>query len=114
MASINSVALNPCGLIANSVFNDVIIVDSGPDPFDPSSPHDYMDESDIAWATGTRVVISSRILVGRAHAMSDMSHVCLGGGCIFPSGIVAITYTTYVYGHETNVPCFADKRSNIF
>lgn len=44
--------LNPCGLVANSLFNDVIVVGSAPEPFDPLSPSDYMDESGISWVTG--------------------------------------------------------------
>lgn len=34
------------------MFNDVFVVASAPDPHDPLSPHEYMDESGISWVTG--------------------------------------------------------------
>lgn len=54
-------ALNPCGLVANSMFNDMIVVDSAPDPYNPLSPYDYMDESGISWVTGEITSISQLI-----------------------------------------------------
>lgn len=52
LATTGVLELNPCGLAANSVFNDVIVVDSAPDPYDGDSPYEYMDELDISWTTG--------------------------------------------------------------
>ncbi|CAM9899509.1 unnamed protein product, partial [Pylaiella littoralis] len=51
LESLGALALNPCGLVANSMFNDRIVVDSAPDPYNPLSPYDYMDESGISWVT---------------------------------------------------------------
>lgn len=34
------------------MFNDMIVVDSAPDPYNPLSPYEYMDESGISWVTG--------------------------------------------------------------
>lgn len=34
------------------MFNDVIVVGSAPDPYDPLSPYGYMDEVGISWVTG--------------------------------------------------------------
>lgn len=52
--AVGGMELNPCGLVANSMFNDMIVVGSAPEPFDPLSPYDYMDESGISWVTGER------------------------------------------------------------
>lgn len=34
------------------MFNDVIVVDSAPEPYESLSPYEYMDESGISWVTG--------------------------------------------------------------
>ena len=52
LATTGSLDLNPCGLVANSVFNDKFVVQSAPDPYDSSLPYEYMDESEISWVTG--------------------------------------------------------------
>ena len=39
------------------MFNDIFVVASAPNPHDPLSPYEYMDESGISWVTGE---ISSR------------------------------------------------------
>lgn len=36
------------------MFNDIIVVAAAPDPYDPLSPHEYMVETDISWASGER------------------------------------------------------------
>ncbi|CAM9852767.1 unnamed protein product [Scytosiphon promiscuus] len=51
LESVGAVELNPCGLVANSMFNDVFVVDSAPDPYSTISPYEYMDESGISWVT---------------------------------------------------------------
>ena len=52
LASTGTLDLNPCGLVANSVFNDKIVVSSAPSPYDSLPPYEYMDESEISWVTG--------------------------------------------------------------
>ena len=47
LASTGTLDLNPCGLVANSVFNDKIVVSSAPSPYDSLPPYEYMDESEI-------------------------------------------------------------------
>eukprot|EP00611_Tribonema_gayanum_P021004 TRINITY_DN394_c0_g1_i2.p1 TRINITY_DN394_c0_g1~~TRINITY_DN394_c0_g1_i2.p1 ORF type:complete len:291 (-),score=96.81 TRINITY_DN394_c0_g1_i2:321-1193(-) len=41
--------LNPCGLIANSMFTDVLSVVDAPAPFDGASSGSFMSETGIAW-----------------------------------------------------------------
>lgn len=36
------------------MFNDVFVVSGAPDPYDPMSPYDYMDETGISWSSGER------------------------------------------------------------
>lgn len=52
LETVGSLELSPCGLVANSMFNDVFVVDSAPDPHDRASPYSYMDESEVTWVTG--------------------------------------------------------------
>lgn len=53
----DSLELSPCGLVANSVFNDVFVVADAPDPYNPASPYEYMDESEISWVTGELILV---------------------------------------------------------
>ncbi|CAM9560565.1 unnamed protein product [Chrysoparadoxa australica] len=48
LVSSSTQLLNPCGLIANSMFNDVITVTAAPSPFTGTSSS-YMLETGIAW-----------------------------------------------------------------
>lgn len=52
LESLGSYELNPCGLAANNMFNDIIVLAAGPGWYDSTSPHDYMAEWDISWASG--------------------------------------------------------------
>lgn len=108
LASVDSLALNPCGLIANSVFNDVVIVGDAPGPFDTSSPHDYMDQSDIAWDTGTYGMWWCMPYDGcwGMLMMSDMPLLCLIGGCICTykaSGATPVIYNSCDYRWPRNI-----------
>lgn len=66
LENVGDLELNPCGLVANSLFNDVVVVGSAPEPYDPLLPYDYMDESGISWVTGE---ISNRKRTGSTHVV---------------------------------------------
>lgn len=57
------------------MFNDVFVVDSAPDPYDPLSPYEYMDESGISWVTGKAVLKARSGCVGSRSSCRDMHRV---------------------------------------
>ncbi|KAG5179769.1 ligand-effect modulator 3 family [Tribonema minus] len=59
--------LNPCGLIANSMFTDVLSVADAPAPFDGASSGSFMSETGIAWPVdrGRALLLSPHALVCR-------------------------------------------------
>ncbi|CAM9402516.1 unnamed protein product, partial [Laminaria digitata] len=71
--------LNPCGLVANSVFNDKIVVHSAPSPYDSSAPYEYMDESEISWVTDRDGDLSQPVgFVAEECVLSASCEECLG------------------------------------
>ncbi|CAM9135569.1 unnamed protein product [Hapterophycus canaliculatus] len=79
LEGVGTVELNPCGLVANSMFNDVFVVDNAPDPYDPLSPFEYMDESGISWVTDRDGDFSQPDGFVKAEcAQSDSCENCLG------------------------------------
>eukprot|EP00904_Undaria_pinnatifida_P001566 jgi/Undpi1/1140/HiC_scaffold_10.g04602.m1 len=79
LATTGSLDLNPCGLVANSVFNDKFVVQSAPDPYDSSLPYEYMDESEISWVTDRDGDLSQPAgFVGEECALSASCEECLG------------------------------------
>ncbi|CAN0131104.1 unnamed protein product [Ectocarpus sp. 6 AP-2014] len=99
LESIDTLDLNPCGLVANSMFNDVIVVDSAPEPYESLSPYEYMDESGISWVTDRDGDFSQPDGFVRAECAPSVSCAdCLGSAAYSDCGsFTDRTGTSYKY-----------------
>eukprot|EP00611_Tribonema_gayanum_P010950 TRINITY_DN2106_c0_g1_i2.p1 TRINITY_DN2106_c0_g1~~TRINITY_DN2106_c0_g1_i2.p1 ORF type:complete len:371 (-),score=98.45 TRINITY_DN2106_c0_g1_i2:131-1243(-) len=72
--------LNPCGLVANSMFNDVFTVSTAPAPFDATAPAAYMRETGIAWPNDIDRFSQPDGFVKKSCGGNAACTSCLGAG----------------------------------